>query len=523
MFGSVDDLRHDLMAFAAPSGADEWCSVPTTISTEVGLAILRLATGKPVALPGAAELDIEESERLGELSRKVIAQVFLSPEATHFTTLGLGPDADASSVRDHFRRLMTIVHPDARPVGFPSDSAVRVNRAYSVLSNDDEKAAYIASLATRDAPALRSGSRASPHRSRTTGERSSSNWMTAVLGVLRSRHALPWLAAALLVPVVALLISTLRSPEPVHLVEAKVGSRGNAMRSPRPEAPPPLPAASETQSNVPAGAPSPTPPPTANASNQPHEDFAIAANTPPNPVRRTEHRANGMMLSDGLSERSLALVTAKRNVAAAPSGATPAPVSRRTEPPSLAPVPSPREALLKAAEGREAIELASPPPPSPISIPIASRSVAAEAEPSAVAAPAKASNTAAPLAAGAPKSETNALRPSDADDLLLKFAAAYESGSISGFAPLFASNMNGRRQLLNEYERVFASTRSRSIRLNQFKHSINGERVATAGYATVTTVDQENRSSSQRVFLEFDITRERGVPRIERLANYTVN
>ena len=52
---------------------------------------------------------------------------------------------------------------------------------------------------------------------------------------------------------------------------------------------------------------------------------------------------------------------------------------------------------------------------------------------------------------------------------------------------------------------------------------MNGERVSTAGYATVTTIDQDNRSATQRVFLEFEIGRDRGQPRIERLANYAIN
>ena len=77
--------------------------------------------------------------------------------------------------------------------------------------------------------------------------------------------------------------------------------------------------------------------------------------------------------------------------------------------------------------------------------------------------------------------------------------------------------------MLSDYERVFLTTRQRSIKFNQLKHAANGERVATSGYATVTTTNQENRTVTQRVFLEFEIGRERGEPRIERLANYVIN
>ena len=77
--------------------------------------------------------------------------------------------------------------------------------------------------------------------------------------------------------------------------------------------------------------------------------------------------------------------------------------------------------------------------------------------------------------------------------------------------------------MLNDYERVFSATRQRSIKFNQLKHAAAGDRVATSGYATVTTTDQDNRVVTQRVFLEFEISRERGEARIERLANYVIN
>ena len=116
-----------------------------------------------------------------------------------------------------------------------------------------------------------------------------------------------------------------------------------------------------------------------------------------------------------------------------------------------------------------------------------------------------------------------ATKASEIDDLLVRFASAYESGSITNFAQLFSTSMTGRRQMLREYERMFSSTQSRSIKLNQFKHNLTGERIATSGYATVTTIDQDNRTATQRVFLEFEIGRDRGEPRIERLSNYAIN
>ena len=115
------------------------------------------------------------------------------------------------------------------------------------------------------------------------------------------------------------------------------------------------------------------------------------------------------------------------------------------------------------------------------------------------------------------------IRTAEVEDILVKFTNAYQAGSIGAFSQLLASGIAGRRQMLNDYDRIFNSTRNRSIKFNHLKHTATGDRVSTSGYATVTTTDQDNQTVTQRVFLEFDIGRERGEPRIERLANYVIN
>ena len=114
-------------------------------------------------------------------------------------------------------------------------------------------------------------------------------------------------------------------------------------------------------------------------------------------------------------------------------------------------------------------------------------------------------------------------RSADAEDVLVRFSNAYESGSIDAFSKLLAPGMAGRRQMLSDYERVFQTTRRRSIKFNQLKHAVDGQRVSTSGSATVTTTDQDNRTVIQRVFLEFEIGSDVGEPRIQRLANYVIN
>ena len=124
--------------------------------------------------------------------------------------------------------------------------------------------------------------------------------------------------------------------------------------------------------------------------------------------------------------------------------------------------------------------------------------------------------------AASPPTESR-VNPADADDILVKLSGAYEAGSIAAFSKVFATSMAGRRQLLSDYERVFQQTRQRSIRFTQFKHKVSGEKLLTAGFAVVSTVDNDNRVASQRIFLEIDIGRDPEGLKIERLHNYPLN
>ena len=71
--------------------------------------------------------------------------------------------------------------------------------------------------------------------------------------------------------------------------------------------------------------------------------------------------------------------------------------------------------------------------------------------------------------------------------------------------------------------RIRAYYAGRAMPFIQLKHATAGERMATRGYAEVTTTDQENRVSKQRVYLELEIGIDHNVPRIERISNYVVN
>ncbi len=528
MFDSVETLSADLEAFArrpsetgSTTASAQWVETISRVGTEAGRLILLLAAGKSASVPGVEDNDSARISGLMAAARRVVSEVFLAPGADYFLNLGLSPDATNEEIRDHFRRLMAIVHPDAQPVGFPPDAAVRVNRAYGILSSQADKTLYPDSLV---APAG-----ASERRARVRGEAppatprppAGSRW-SVLLAVLRSRQMLLLCALVLLFPVVFLLLSGLRQSDPVRLVESRRSELGTVS--------PPTTTSSRDAMAVAASG-------TASAS----DGIRSAPALPVPVVAEPELRIGGMSLASGLSDRSLARIASTRaaatattegrvkvtaNTSLAPSaaavaGITPdAATNAASQQTPTAAIPAPLSDSASEATPRTspaARDGGSAPPTSTATVQTGSGpAVASSGIPvGPVGSVARVMTT--------PNVPAPATRATEIDDLLVRFASAYESGSIANFAQLFSTNMNGRRQMLRDYERMFSTTQSRSIKFNQFKHNVTGERVATSGYATVTTIDQDNRIATQRVFLEFEISRDRGEPRIERLSNYAIN
>ncbi len=501
MFKSVANLETDLRRFAADGFR---ISLPFQLSnSEVGQALIKLAGGKlPDSLSHLADVEDRAPRRdIREAAARFVSGVMLAPDSDHFTMLGLSPDADANLLRDNFRRLMALVHPDAQPEGFPSDAATRVNQAYAVLADAEARAAYVArTLVITPAvfPAVQPPPRRSHDKRKEQPSTRMSDRLRGFAQVLRARHVLLWLAALLLIPLGISLMSMFSQEAPARLVEA------------RPKLNLSLDLGSVAATNTAKGtsAIEPPPGPDSVAVGGVAESNARAAQTqsviampqaaPPLPKRSPDSPATDL---------STNAVTAK-----------PAPRNReistkRPVAPSLAPVP-PQSAQVAPPVG-------APTPASTDNVTTTARS----AEPNST--PPQPQTTASVTSlrpATVDRSDASLrMKTSEAEDVLVKFTNAYESGSIGVFSQLFASGMSGRRQMLSDYERVFLTTRQRSIKFNQLKHAANGERVATSGYATVTTTNQENRTVTQRVFLEFEIGRERGEPRIERLANYVIN
>ncbi len=88
---------------------------------------------------------------IGELIKAAeffIEQVFFAPRATHYRILGLSPTATGEQVKEHYRLLMHLFHPDRYTLqGTWADvHARRVNQAYNMLRKPERRRHYDAML-----------------------------------------------------------------------------------------------------------------------------------------------------------------------------------------------------------------------------------------------------------------------------------------------------------------------------------------------------------------------------------------
>ena len=506
MFDAVAALEIDLCQFAED---DYQLPLPFRLgSSEVGKALIQLAAGKPVdALGGEREQDGTRPGVLREAATRFVAGIMLGPSSDHFTTLGVSPEADPSVIRDNFRRLMALVHPDAQPVGFPADAASRVNRAYAVLSEPGSRAAYAArELGISPFDPVTFNAEPSARRASITaskrGDHETGNRLLGWLQTLRARQSLLWVAALLLLPLGAAVTSFFSYEPPRQLVEARPKVKfSSEVEKPREAArpvEPVVPPYRQVAPDVRAGAPA----------------IALSSKS----IADSGIQLSSAIVVDGAAKNSDPLPTGQLQYSfalQAPARGAEAPSAPTSTP--LAPAPPIRTPAALA------IDMSAKPTGPSLALVESVRAAEAQQATADAAMPNSIAQPTQPPRSADRADASARIKASDAEAMVVRFSNAYESGSISAFGQLFAQGMSGRRQMLGDYERVFSSTRQRTIKFNQLKHGVSGERFSTSGYAVVTTTDQDNRTLTQRVFLEFEIGRDHGEPRIERLANYVIN
>lgn len=545
MFARPESLLEDVdkVVGRRDIGQDTAFSDAVLSSSEVGQGLIMLATSRMPPALIADGSDATVSEQRQQAARSIVATWLLSSDSSMYQILGVAPDCSAELLRENYRRLMGLVHPDTRPVGFPNDSASRVNFAYGIVSDEERRASYDASLALlkqqSSFPPQSVGQIVTARLSPTPPVPQAQGLFDRIRSAVhqvRFGNGLLVVAALILLPTgVALFSLSNHEARPqIIATKRKLSMSVAVAAAPEKSSINTLPVApSMATAATPPGASTPTksaaePNSTANGKVIALPEAMSAA--PSRPVATVEVPVS----------TSLAISAELKTIPMAVADSKP---QRQAQTPSLAPVrsladakmtvqaeiaPVPRTAL-RSGNTQTVVSEGAPAPAAPnLSAATATPAIVdtmsreARAELLALAPPVRSAFTSSGASAPAPLADAW-VNAADADDILIKLSSAYESGSIAAFAKVFAPAMAGRRQVLSDYERVFQRTRQRSIRFADFKHKINGERLITSGYAVVSTVDHDNHASSQRIFLEIDISRAPEGLKIERLRNYPMN
>ena len=103
--------------------------------------VLMLAAGR--AMPGLA-VDSHEAPRVQKAACFFVRTALLRPGADHYTLLGLEPGFHKDMLRDHYRMLIRLTHPDfvVASSAWPLDAATRINQANDVLASAASRAEY---------------------------------------------------------------------------------------------------------------------------------------------------------------------------------------------------------------------------------------------------------------------------------------------------------------------------------------------------------------------------------------------
>lgn len=103
--------------------------------------VLMLAAGRSVDGLGT---DAALEGRVRQAARFFVRSVLLRPGADHYTLLGVAPGVSAEVLREHYRLMIRLTHPDFLASGesWPADAAARINIANDVLSSPQRREAY---------------------------------------------------------------------------------------------------------------------------------------------------------------------------------------------------------------------------------------------------------------------------------------------------------------------------------------------------------------------------------------------
>jgi hypothetical protein len=498
--------------------------------------VIRLALGRPVVLSDPSLRTPAAAAELARAAVLYIQQQFFRDGATHYETLGLAPEPTAEAIRDNFRLLMQLIHPD-RHAGnalWPESCAAKANRAYSVLKSPRLRADYDREVnpvhkqrqpsvhAARGAPATASVKRASARVPARRQPRASApllpEWITFGLGGFIRDHP-GFTAFAVLIAVSALMVAVSAWPDRDELLSGEKFYASTTATDTRPAGRAPTTsrgvpspdsaskAVESKASTADGGAPG------AGAVVAPPRDrvaepgsvalapsaravapsVAAAETTPvksPSAPRGAVQAVSASASSDHAARQFAASPLAPGILT--PASAVPAPEQSAAPPVTLPPVLTSASAAPAAAPQEMVVA----------SVPIAQASAADRAPPPLVQPP--------PAAA-------------DVESLIAAFVSSYEAGTISVFANLFgaeaeANEQRGRVAIRGEYNQFFRSTAWRRMHVAKMNWQSVGDRTEAKGELLVRTGWHDGREVEQRVAVKMELVQQGGRTVIAKLS-----
>ncbi len=446
--------------------------------------VLKLALGRRVEFVDAA-LNAADGDGLRNAAAAFVRQVYLRAEATPYQTLGIESDASSEVIKERFRQLMQLVHPDRHDARaqWPDACAAQVNRAYAILRNETTRAKYDGeqrAARNQQARAVASPSYPSPHW-QSSGQRARKpppapvlpEWLTDRIGGYARRHPAVVAFFVLIVGATLVTVASFRDDRAELLAQEVRVTRSAVMAG---------------ASAAPETTPTPAAPvSTPSATARPPLVFAA-------PVGNVDGARMGAAVPADRGREGAAHPVA---ASAASAGLTD-PI--RSAPPLPPLVVTPALIGTQAAPGM---------PPALIGV-----QAAPEFPPPVVAGLAQSS---APMSA-APLPPTTA----ELDAFFNAFVEAYDQGRLDAFVALFdesaESNLyRGRAAIRGEYDELFRLSDSRRMQLTRINWRRDGDRTIAKGEVAVKIRWLGGSQVEQRVLVDMEVARRDGRLLITRL------
>jgi hypothetical protein len=121
-----------------------WLNPLAPLPSDV-LDVLKVANGDEAATTTAAAACGKDGAELRSSALKFVREVLHASDATYYRRLGVEVDAPIERIREHYRELISVFHPDrmgAESLPGDSDIGAAINEAYNTLKHPESRAKY---------------------------------------------------------------------------------------------------------------------------------------------------------------------------------------------------------------------------------------------------------------------------------------------------------------------------------------------------------------------------------------------